>query len=486
MAGLVNIPSSPPLTNLMNNNITFSLLEKIESVNKDYSLFDSCKKLLVGLSGGADSTCLTCALHSLSEKYGFKLYAVHVNHMIRGEEAYRDEDFARNLCSKLGIDFICKRIDIPALCSKTGKSTELCARDERYSTFIKTAKEYGISHVATAHNSGDNAETVLFNLIRGSGSKGLCGIPAKRNLADGITLIRPLITSDRDEIISYLSQTGQDFVTDSTNSDTDYTRNLIRNNVMPFLLEINPALNESIGRTGKLLRKDEDFLLSLAKKNISDELSKLCVLDECILTRVLRIMFQSVSDEMPEEKHIYALCEKIYAFRHDPHLKCSLSFPDKISAVISKGKLTFEKNNGSEDFSTVPYSITLEEGINILGNSGFALYLSYNNDNDIPQVIADGNILFKKVSVDCLYTDTSSHCLIARTRKDGDKIRINGMNKSLKRIMNEKEIDEKIRFSLPLICEKDNVIYVSYIGCSDEYRNRKDKQFSFSVALYRA
>ena len=165
------------------NNITLSFQEKIDRANTDFCLFEGCEKILVGLSGGADSTSLLLVLKELSEKYSFTLYALHVNHMIRGEEADRDEEFARVLSKKLGVEFFCERVDVPSLSKESGTSLELCARNERYRAFEKICKKYGISHVATAHNACDNAETLVFNLVRGTGLKGLCGALPKEAFA---------------------------------------------------------------------------------------------------------------------------------------------------------------------------------------------------------------------------------------------------------------------------------------------------------------
>ena len=195
-----------------NTNITFALSEKIKRADRDFSLFDGAEKILVGLSGGADSTSLLISLCELSRDFGFELFALHVNHMIRGEEADRDENFAKALCQKYGVEFFCERVDVPHLCEKEGISLELCARNVRYNAFEKVCKTHGITHVATAHNALDNAETVVFNLVRGSGTRGLCGIPPKRKLCDGVTIIRPLIYAQRTEIEEFLSQKNETFV----------------------------------------------------------------------------------------------------------------------------------------------------------------------------------------------------------------------------------------------------------------------------------
>lgn len=146
------------------------------------------KKILVGLSGGADSVSLLLALKALSAENGFEVRAMHLNHLIRGGEAYRDEEFCKELCGKLCVPLSVERADIPAAARAAGQSLELCAREYRYKALIKLSEDNDIDYIATAHNADDNAETVLYNVLRGSGLDGVCGIPAKRG-----NIIRPIL-----------------------------------------------------------------------------------------------------------------------------------------------------------------------------------------------------------------------------------------------------------------------------------------------------
>ena len=177
------------------------IFEKIKQANEKYSLFPERAKILVALSGGADSVTLLLALKEYFPD--LMLYACHVNHMLRAEEADRDSLFAKELCGRLGIPIEILKTDVAKAAKEKSLSTELCAREIRYGFFEKVCKKYGITLVATAHTASDCAETVLFNLARGSTLPGLCGIPPKRNLCDGIEIIRPLIFVSRDEIEEY-------------------------------------------------------------------------------------------------------------------------------------------------------------------------------------------------------------------------------------------------------------------------------------------
>ncbi len=463
-------------------NITFSLLEKIERVNEDFALFHDCRKILVGLSGGADSTCLLLALKQLSKKYGFELYALHVNHMIRGEEADRDEEFVRKLCEQNGIELVCVTRDVPSLANKTGQSLELCARNVRYEAFRDICRQKGITAVATAHNACDNAETVLFNLTRGTGIKGLCGIPPKRDLCEGVCLIRPLLYCERNEIEEYLAKVGQDYVTDSTNFDIDYTRNYIRHEILPHLRKINPATEQSMLRTSLLVRNDEQYLSSTAQALVTDDLSVLCGLHESVLSRVVIELFSRVSDETPSEIHVKNLCRKIYSYNGT---KSSVSFPDSMSARLYRGKLSFEKDSRKKKSDTATFDVQVRDGEVFFEENPYALYITFDQTKDIPQTLRNKEIIYKKYTTDYLYFDKIPDVFCIRNRRDADKIKSGMMNKSIKRLMTGSPYSEKERYLVPFVCDREKILLVPGVARNDDC-NKTDKAGCVSVTLYRA
>ena len=201
-------------------------------------------RILVALSGGGDSVCLLSVLKEL----GADICAFHLNHGIRGEEADRDQAFCRDLCNELGITFYTKNADIPAISKECGKGIEETARAVRYQLLNEIADASESRYIATAHNGDDNAETVIFNLVRGCSSDGLCGIPAVRG-----SIIRPLLNSTRAEIDAYLEERQIQYVTDSTNLQDEYMRNKIRLNLLPMMKEMNPSIMESIQDTAQKL-----------------------------------------------------------------------------------------------------------------------------------------------------------------------------------------------------------------------------------------
>ncbi|MCR4759312.1 MAG: tRNA lysidine(34) synthetase TilS [Oscillospiraceae bacterium] len=211
----------------------------------------------VAFSGGADSTALLLCLHELQEQLQLDLRAVHVHHGIRGEEADRDAAFCAALCEKYGIPFQLVHVDVPAFAAEQKLSLETAARRLRYEALESAAPE-GV--IATAHHAGDNAETVLFHLIRGSGMKGLRGI-----LPHNGRICRPLLSADKSEILSFLLARGQGYVEDSTNAENDSSRNRIRHSIMPLLLQENPAALRHIAEAAEALAADDALLREQAE-----------------------------------------------------------------------------------------------------------------------------------------------------------------------------------------------------------------------------
>lgn len=231
--------------------------EQLTSRIKSTHLLDYASCITMALSGGADSVALLLLLRELQSEYGFALSAVHVHHGIRGAEADRDADFCAQICEKYGIPFQLVRVDVPTFAKEQHHSLETAARILRYEALEKAAPQ-GL--IATAHHAGDQAETMLFHLVRGSGLRGLCGIPPKRG-----RIIRPLLEIPKENLLAYLNECGQDFVTDSTNLQTDASRNLLRHEVMPLLQNENPQSIPHMARTAALLAEDEALLTAQAQ-----------------------------------------------------------------------------------------------------------------------------------------------------------------------------------------------------------------------------
>jgi tRNA(Ile)-lysidine synthase len=222
--------------------------------------------VLVAVSGGADSMAL---LHFLAqhEPATRQLAVAHINHRLRGEESDADADFVRKSVAEYALRYFEHRITPEEWNTGTTGSREADARKIRYDFLIQTAEQLGFRYVATAHTADDQTETVLHRLIRGTGISGLAGIARIRQLNPAITLIRPLLDVRRYEIIAYLEQIGKLFRTDSTNFENDFTRNRIRNRLLPTLRnEFNPKVDEAIDRFARLAAENEEVLDELIEE----------------------------------------------------------------------------------------------------------------------------------------------------------------------------------------------------------------------------
>lgn len=208
---------------------------------QQYSLFSQGDRIAVGVSGGADSVALLRFLAALRPQFGWDLVVCHIHHGLRGAEADRDECFVRALAEQLGLPCAVSRIDAAALALRDHISVEEAGRTARYAFFAQTAGEGG--RIATAHTLDDSIETVLMNLVRGTGLRGLCGIPRIRG-----NIVRPLLDCTRAEVEDYLGALGQPYCTDSTNLTDDYTRNRIRHDILPRLCELNPNFPGAMAR----------------------------------------------------------------------------------------------------------------------------------------------------------------------------------------------------------------------------------------------
>lgn len=223
--------------------------------------------MLIALSGGADSVALLLMMQERGEAQA----CAHCNFHLRGSESDRDERFVRRLCEERGVKLHVKHFDTRAEAARTGESIEMAARRLRYEWFDELCWRHHYITVAVAHHLDDDAETVLLNIVRGTGLRGLAGIAPER---PGV--VRPMLSLTRNEILNYLQLKGQDYVTDSTNADTHIRRNLLRHKVLPLLREINPRINRTLHEMALRMRGVEriySYGIDILRKEICSPLS---------------------------------------------------------------------------------------------------------------------------------------------------------------------------------------------------------------------
>ncbi|MCD8254720.1 MAG: tRNA lysidine(34) synthetase TilS [Oscillospiraceae bacterium] len=280
-------------------------LSAAERLCEKYNMLPPNVTVLCAVSGGADSVCL---LHWLLSR-GVTVAAGHYNHRLRGEESERDRRFVERLCGELNVPFYCGEGDVAAYARASGLGTEEAARELRYEFLEATAESIGAERIATAHNAGDNAETVLLNLSRGAGLNGACGIPPVRG-----RIIRPLLGVTRAQIERYLDENGLEHVEDSTNAADDYARNRLRHRALPALEGVNERAEENIFLSCERLRRDAECLDAMAERFVREKGSggslpaaEVAALPRAVAARAVKLMCPKA-----ESVHIdalLALCE---------------------------------------------------------------------------------------------------------------------------------------------------------------------------------
>lgn len=236
--------------------------EKVRKYIQTNQIFSQDGLILVGVSGGADSVALLLILKSL----GYQVQALHCNFHLRQEESDRDERFVSELCRKNNITLLIKHFNTKEYAARNNVSIEMAARDLRYNWFYDVLTDNNAQSIAVAHHRNDQAETLLLNLIRGTGIRGLAGMYPIRN-----QIARPLLCVTRDEILAYLNEIKQDFVTDSTNLEREATRNKVRLDILPQMAEINPSIVNTLSETCSILMSSLPFY----EKKVEEELNRI-------------------------------------------------------------------------------------------------------------------------------------------------------------------------------------------------------------------
>ena len=241
--------------------------EKVIDTIKKYKLIEKGDKIVLGVSGGPDSIAMLDILKDLRNKFEFDIYVCHLNHMIRGQDAINDQKYVEQYCNKNQIEFFTKNVNIIEIANNQKIGTEECGRNARYQFFEEVLTKTNSNKIATAHNKNDNAETVLMHLLRGSGISGLKGIMPIRNNQ----YIKPLIECDRNEIEEYCKEKKLNPCIDKTNFENTYTRNKIRNIVIPYIKkEFNPNIIETLSRLSEVVSSEDEFLDKITQKEFEN------------------------------------------------------------------------------------------------------------------------------------------------------------------------------------------------------------------------
>lgn len=460
----------------MSDNPKFNdtILNIVKNTISQNQLIASGDKVLVALSGGADSVSLLDIMCKLKNELNITVGAAHLNHMIRGDEANRDEAYAAELCTRLSVPFYAERVDVPAIAKADGISEETAGRNVRYAFFERLCKKHGYTIIATAHNRNDRAETVLMRIIRGTGIDGLSSIKYKR---DG-KIVRPILDLSRDSIEEYCSNNNLSYCTDSTNAVNDYTRNKVRNELIPMIRDnFNPKIIDSLCNLADNSAEDAEFINGYAErlyKRINSpmphrkptllDIKSLDMVGDSIQNRLIQIACREV---MGNEYKLERVHLEIIKNLLTKETGASAKLPMGLIVNVKYGWLEFvtEEENNKDVSKSFCYDIDLGENQEV-------------SMSDIRLEVTNGAYKPKSNQMIVDFDRLTDKELCIRSRKIGDRIVLykDGKSRKLKDFFIDKKIPRGERGKIPLLCTNDEVVAVIGYRVAENYRVNKNTE----------
>lgn len=423
---------------------------------EQYDMLPKGSPVVVGFSGGADSMALLHFLKSIEQEKGITVTAAHVNHGLRGEEADADEAFSRSWCEKNGVPISVLHADVKKEAQACGKGLEECGREIRYRFFQSLASERD-AKIATAHTLSDQCETLLLNLTRGAGLRGLCGIPSVRG-----NIIRPLLTVTREETEAYCRENGLSYVTDSTNLEDEYTRNRVRHQVLPVLKEVNPSFEQSVLRLTQSLSQDEKHLAQEAQEALLEsrcpggyDAASLAALPEPLLARAVMLAVQEQNARL-EANHIEIA---LHLIRRGSG---AVTVPGGLILWVKDGLLVL---GDAPQSPPEPWRVKLRAPRTVLGDGRICKVEIITRGQYLEQKKINKNLFNLSVSY-----DTISDNAVLRSRLPGDSFSPCGrkLSKSLKKLFNEAAVPCEKRNRLCILESGGSIRWIEGFGPSEE------------------
>ena len=459
------------------------MLEKVENYIRQWKMLEKGDKVVVGLSGGADSVCLFLILEELRKKIGFEILAVHVNHGIRGEEAKADEEFVKTLCEKKEIPCRSVSVDIPKMAVEYRMSEEEAGRTARREIFEQAAEEWGGTRIALAHHQDDNAETFFLHLARGSGLRGLGGIYPVNGM-----YIRPLLCVGRKEIEDYLKGREMPYCIDATNMEDAYMRNRIRNHVIPYFKEnINEKTVEHMNRSMDQLREIWDYMerqTESAYQICTDQNGeKICIhadayhrqerlIRKMILRKALALVAEHEKDlEQVHVEKLEGLFEKQVGKRLDlPYAVCACRTYEGIELKRKKKDTELAEEEKNLDLKQVSGKISYGKW-----EISYRIFEKEECRCQIP----------KKTYTKWFDYGIIKSSLYIRTRQAGDTIVIDekGHQKKLKNWFVDEKIPKEVRDSQLLLAENNEILWVLGHRMSQAYQVKQSTKWILQIEV---
>lgn len=451
-----------------------SLAIQLRDTAAQNKLWQSGSTLLVAVSGGVDSVALLHLLHELEQRDSLKLVVAHINHQLRGEQANADEQFVRALALKHGLDIVITRLNLRTESGEPIANRQAIARQMRYAFLMEQAKTWNAEGIVLAHHRDDQVETIVMNLMRGSGLDGVSGMSAVR-VQEGVKLIRPLLAMDKQVLIDYCLDRKLAFRQDESNESNDYLRNYIRHEILPQLQQRQPQLNSAIERFAAIVREDQLALEELAKQHcqqvstmkedrISVDCARLAALPVALQRRVIKLLLDYVSSSSGAVEFRVDF-EKVEAIRSlfcssqksdsqfDLHLQWVVMRSGTDGYIINRSHKLQRSRQSQGELG----SITIERATVIAGAQWhfgeqwtFATNQSPDNWQTAEGFIADADQLNWPLEI--------------RTRRPGDRIALFGMKSGTKKIQDlfvDLKVSKNVRDSYPLVTDSvGNIVWV--------------------------
>lgn len=447
---------------------------KVYNTIKQHKLIQDGEGIVVGISGGPDSVCLLHLLHSLSDELKIRLFAVHINHMLRGEESEADEHYVRRFCAELGIPLFVDREDVKGLSLKKGISLEEAGRQVRYDRFSRYVEKTGASKIAVAHNRNDQAETVLMNLMRGCGIDGLKGM----EYCSG-RIIRPLLDIGRDDIEAYCREYSLDPRTDSSNLTGVYMRNRVRLELIPYMEKLYGCdIIESINRMTLLLKDDSHFLEASAADSFNKciagcgdgtvilSISEITGLHPALQKRVVRLAIKAVKGNLKEIESSHV--ESILEICSRGKTGAQVCLPAGLAAVRSYGMLKLQRAESGKETPDFDVPLTVP-GTTYVKEIGMSVDTRIEKR---PESVEDFYNIGYNSLVQFLDYDKLNGGINIRNRRNGDVFKPykSTGTKKLKEYFIDKKIPRDERRRIPLIAAGNEVVWVVGHKISDKFK----------------
>lgn len=470
-------------------------MKRIEKFIQKYHMLTCGDRVIAGVSGGADSVCLFLMLLELRKKIGFDLIAVHVHHGLRGEAADQDQQFVEALCEQHRIPLEIFRVNLESIAKKRKQSLEEAGRMVRREAFDSVCKKYGGNKIALAHHQNDNAETLLWNLSRGTGLDGLGGIRPVNG-----KFIRPLLCMNRKEIEEYLAKRKQSYCIDETNAGTDYTRNKLRHLVLPILEEqVNSAavrhMNETMEQIWELQEYMQEQVEAAYQECVQEHFEKACWIQiqqksfetfpELIKKMVIRKGMEQVGGKKRDlsHKHVDVMMELM-----NKQVGRTLDLPYEMHAKRNYEGIRLEKQR-TYSFGEEKKAEIMQECMAELNIPGETILADRNLKLRCKILEKPKNLSIKDIPQK-IYTKWFDYGIIKsslyiRTRQAGDIIVIDekGHQKKLKNWFVDEKIPKEVRDSQLLLAENNEILWVLGHRMSQAYQVKQSTKWILQIEV---